>query len=176
MMPGSTVGMIYGLEFQCRSLCSVAANTDDVSFLVGTQGLKLPNQVHHVQLREDTQTLSKTVYQHPLGEIWQIASSHSDPSVLCTRHSHVDGGSSGALKVGGTVWRMSQDKNPDRYLTGVGQELELMCHLKSDQATNEEVEHISWLPQQDSSKVMVLAANKLLLFDISVTNGFDENR
>jgi len=135
MTSGSTVGLIYGLEYQCRSLCSVAADTDNVSFLVGTQGLKLPNQVHHVQLREETQTLSKMIYEHTCGEIWQIASSHSDPSVFATRHSFVDGSNVGALKVGGTVWRMSQHKTPNQYLTGVGQELELICHLRGDQVS-----------------------------------------
>lgn len=148
MESGSSVGLIYGLEFQCRSLCSVAADTDNVSFLVGTQGLKLPNQIHHIQLREDTQTLTKNIYQHSCGEIWEIASSYSDPSLFSTRHSQVDGG---GLKVGGSVWRMSQDNSPDRYISGVGQELELICHLRSENG-RDEAEHISWLPSPESSK------------------------
>ncbi len=42
---GMSFGIIYGLEFQCRSLCAVAADTENVSFMVGTQGQKITNQV-----------------------------------------------------------------------------------------------------------------------------------
>ena len=36
-MVDSDGGLIYGLEYQCRSLCAVEAETDKVQFLVGTQ-------------------------------------------------------------------------------------------------------------------------------------------
>ena len=89
MESGSNVGIIYGLEFQCRSLCPVSADTDLISFLVGTQGLKMTNQIHQVTLSEETRTLSKKIYQHSLGEVWEISASHQDPKLFATRHSQV---------------------------------------------------------------------------------------
>ena len=46
-------GLIYGLEFECRSLASVAADTDRVKFLLGTQGIKAENQV----MQKNTETV-----------------------------------------------------------------------------------------------------------------------
>lgn len=42
-------GLIYGLEFQCRSLCAVEAETEKNQFLVGTQSLKMQNQVKEMR-------------------------------------------------------------------------------------------------------------------------------
>ena len=171
MESGSNIGIIYGLEFQCRSLCPVSADTDSVSFLVGTQGLKMTNQVHMVQLSEETRTLTKRVYAHTSGEIWQIASSFADPRLFSTRHSQVDVTSVGALKIGGSVWKIPEESKTEQYQSS-GEELELVCHLKSD-----DVDHISWLPSTDSpNKVMVLANNKLTLHDISVIQGSNQER
>ncbi len=80
-------GLIYGLEFQCRALTSVNANADEIKFLVGTQSLKTDNQVHLLTLDEDTGTLSKQVYSHPAGEVWDLEASptgQSSTSTLCT--------------------------------------------------------------------------------------------
>ncbi len=68
-------GLIYGLEFQCRSLCAVEAETEKIQFLVGTQGLKnkVGNQVHLLELEEESRTLTKSVFNHPVGEVWDVA-------------------------------------------------------------------------------------------------------
>lgn len=62
--------VIYGLEFQTRALSAQTAETDIVRFLVGTQSLKFSNnQVHLVELNEETGNLKTQVFQHPIGEI-----------------------------------------------------------------------------------------------------------
>ena len=38
-------GVIYGLESECRSLCALEADNEHIAFLVGTQGLRMTNQV-----------------------------------------------------------------------------------------------------------------------------------
>ena len=48
MSEGGTLGLIYGLEFQCRALSPVEADTDNVRFLVGTQGLKIPTVMSQI--------------------------------------------------------------------------------------------------------------------------------
>jgi len=66
--------LIYGLEFQCRALASLECEGDDtVQFIVGTQGPRISNQIHVLQIMDDdSKTLSKKIYDHPQGEIWQI--------------------------------------------------------------------------------------------------------
>lgn len=54
--------LCFILNLQARSLCSLHADVDQVSFLIGTQSLNTPNnQVHLVKLHEDTNTLSPQV-------------------------------------------------------------------------------------------------------------------
>ena len=55
------------------------AETDKIQFLVGTQGLKskLTNQVHLLEVEEENRTMSKTVFSHPAGEVWDLAASPS---------------------------------------------------------------------------------------------------
>lgn len=78
-------GLIYGLEFQCRSLCAVNAESEKVAFLVGTQSLKTRNEIHEIVVvdEEDTteETLHKQIYSHPKGEIWQLISSNSGKNI-----------------------------------------------------------------------------------------------
>ena len=147
MSLGGTLGLIYGLELQCRALAPVEADTDNVRFLVGTQGLKLPNQIHELQLDEDTRTLSKRIYSHPCGEVWDICSSPHDSSLFCTRYSTIK--EEGSLSVAGCVW-----KTPDRDNYGGGEEgsannqseLIAACHLDVSDITKDEVSKISWMP------------------------------
>ena len=49
----------------------------------------MTNQIHQVTLSEETRTLSKKIYQHSLGEVWEISASHQDPKLFATRHSQV---------------------------------------------------------------------------------------
>jgi hypothetical protein len=54
-------------------LTSQLAETEIQRFLVGTQSLKYVNQVHLVEYNEDSNSLSKCIYEHREGEIWHIA-------------------------------------------------------------------------------------------------------
>lgn len=54
--------LCFVLNLQARSLCSLHADVDQVSFLIGTQSLNTSNnQVHLVKLQEETNTLSPQV-------------------------------------------------------------------------------------------------------------------
>jgi len=87
--------------------------------------------------------LSKKIFQHPEGEIWEVATCHSNEKLLSTKHSkvrpqkhhkklcffsiqvyfeQVDSNAIGVLKIGGTVWR-----TPENSL----EPLELVCHVKN---------------------------------------------
>ena len=147
MSIGGTLGLIYGLEFQCRALAPVEADTDNVRFLVGTQGLKLPNQIHELELDEDTRTLSKRIYGHPVGEVWDICSSPHDPSLFCTRYSTIK--DEGGLAVAGCVWKTTDKDNSggDEGGAPINQSsLVPACHLDVSDSTKDEITKISWTP------------------------------
>lgn len=78
--------------FQTRALSAQTAETDIVRFLVGTQSLKFSNnQVHLVELNEETGNLKTQVFQHPLGEIWSLQASPTEPDVFITCYNSLSG-------------------------------------------------------------------------------------
>jgi hypothetical protein len=73
------------LFVQARALASQQSESDAVWFMVGTQSLKLShNQVHVVELNEDTDGLLTQVFQHGAGEVWTLAASPSDANLIAT--------------------------------------------------------------------------------------------
>ncbi|XP_077302861.1 EARP and GARP complex-interacting protein 1 [Arctopsyche grandis] len=73
--------IIYGLEHQSRALAPQVGENDAIRFFIGTQCLKPnSNQIHIVELEEETGALHTKVYQHDLGEIWHIRCSPHDAS------------------------------------------------------------------------------------------------
>jgi len=60
-----------------------------VRFLVGTQSLKSENSIHCVEYDEESVLVSKLVYPHPLGEIWQIDAHPNQVDIVGTVHSKI---------------------------------------------------------------------------------------
>ena len=52
-MKDEATSVIHGLELQGRALCSVVGDTDNVTFLVGTQSLAHPNMIYRVLVRRE---------------------------------------------------------------------------------------------------------------------------
>ena len=78
--------------FQTRALSAQTAETDIVRFLVGTQSLKFSNnQVHLVELNEETGNLKTQVFQHPIGEIWSLQASPTESDVFITCYNSLSG-------------------------------------------------------------------------------------
>ncbi|XP_063369560.1 EARP and GARP complex-interacting protein 1 [Cydia amplana] len=83
--------IIYGLEHQTRALSPQYGENDAIRFLIGTQSLKPgTNQVHVVELEEDTGALHTKVFKHETGEIWQLRCSPHDAATLLTVHNAYD--------------------------------------------------------------------------------------
>ena len=59
-----------------------------VRFLIGTQSLKSENSIHCVEYDEESVLVSKFVYPHPLGEIWQTNAHPNQADVVGTVHSN----------------------------------------------------------------------------------------
>lgn len=164
-------GLIYGLEFQCRCLAAVEWDTDAVQFLVGTQGLKLDNQIHLLELDEEnvSQIVKKGSYIHNEGEIWQLAThpDHAQTGLFCTRFSSI--ASDGTQRMKAAVWKRPELDN---------QPLEAVCRIADDatgnnSATGREMSSVSWSPST-SSRIMVLQENQLILHEIDA--GCDTSR
>ena len=78
-------GLIHGLELQGRALVPLVADTEAISFMVGTQSLRHTNMLYKVVLDEESGQLGKKAYRMALGEVWHLDASPENPShVSCT--------------------------------------------------------------------------------------------
>ncbi|PZC72029.1 hypothetical protein B5X24_HaOG212042 [Helicoverpa armigera] len=83
--------IIYGLEHQTRALSPQYGESDAIRFLIGTQSLKPnSNQIHVVELEEDTGALHTKVFKHDIGEVWHLRCSPHDAATLLTTHNSYD--------------------------------------------------------------------------------------
>ncbi|XP_050537458.1 EARP-interacting protein homolog [Daktulosphaira vitifoliae] len=98
--------LIYGVEFQARSLCSQHAEVDQVSFLIGTQSLNTQNnQVHLVKLQENSNTLTSQVYEHNCGEIWSLSASTINKQLISTCYADTEKD----CERYSTLWRLPEE-------------------------------------------------------------------
>ncbi|XP_034933614.1 EARP-interacting protein homolog [Chelonus insularis] len=99
--------VIYGLEFQARALSAQNAETDIVRFLVGTQSLKFAsNQIHLLELNDETNTLKTQVYHHDVGEVWSLQASPTDPDKFITSYNTMD--NQGLCVMRGALWKLPE--------------------------------------------------------------------
>jgi len=164
-------GLIYGLEFQCRCLAAVEWEPDAVQFLVGTQGLKLDNQIHLLELDEEniSQIVKKASFIHNEGEIWQLAS-HPDQGtgLFCTRYSSIGG--DGTQKMKSAVWNRPETDNG--LLSPVCRVEDVLSDpsTSTSSGTGREMSHVSWMPTSPN-QLMVLQENQILLHDVEGGGG-----
>uniref|UniRef100_A0A8C1NHM7 EARP complex and GARP complex interacting protein 1 n=1 Tax=Cyprinus carpio TaxID=7962 RepID=A0A8C1NHM7_CYPCA len=158
--------VIYGLEFQARALTAQTAETDAIRFLVGTQSLKFDNQIHIIDFDDENNVINKSVLLHDAGEIWHISGSPADKAVLTTCYSKT---SESRVLTCAAVWRMPPEwesgnhESPDDSSNNP-QTLELLCHL--DNTAHGSVACVLWEPMGDGKRVISLAENHVLLWDL----------
>lgn len=59
---------------------------------MGTQSLEFSNnQVHLVELNEETGNLKTQVFQHQIGEIWSLQASPVEPDIFITCYNSLSG-------------------------------------------------------------------------------------
>ncbi|XP_053617987.1 EARP and GARP complex-interacting protein 1 isoform X2 [Plodia interpunctella] len=98
--------IIYGLEHQTRALSPQYGESEAIRFLIGTQSLKPhTNQVHVVELEEDTGALHTKVFKHDIGEIWHLRCSPHDAATLLTVHNAYDPNTS-QCTMGVTIYKL----------------------------------------------------------------------
>lgn len=84
--------LIYGLDHECRALCSQFNEDLPTRFFVGTQCLKLEeNEVHVLEHIDECNHLAKAIFQHPVGEIWHLIAFSKKLRHLLSCYSSLDG-------------------------------------------------------------------------------------
>ncbi len=106
--------------------------------------------MHIVQLFEDDRNLSKRIWNHPHGEIWQLSANKSNQSILCARHTTLE--SDGTLRQCASVYSLVENEEMT-----LDSKYDIQC---------KDLNHVTWMPGE-ASKLMVLAENKLQLHDIN---------
>jgi len=97
------VPLIYGLEFKARSLAPLNTESEVTKFLVGTQSLKAEsNEVHLVELNEDTGELYGKVFPHKRGEVWHLHWSPHNASQFVSSYKYLS--ESFDIESNATVW------------------------------------------------------------------------
>uniref|UniRef100_A0A8C1KMI3 EARP complex and GARP complex interacting protein 1 n=1 Tax=Cyprinus carpio TaxID=7962 RepID=A0A8C1KMI3_CYPCA len=163
--------------FQARALTAQTAETDAIRFLVGTQSLKFDNQIHIIDFDDENNMINKSVLLHDAGEIWHISGSPADKAVLTTCYSKSEfcvcvscrPASESRVLTCAAVWRMPPEwesgnhESPDDSSNNP-QTLELLCHL--DNTAHGSVACVLWEPMGDGKRLISLAENHVLLWDL----------
>ncbi|XP_060807220.1 EARP and GARP complex-interacting protein 1 [Amyelois transitella] len=164
--------IIYGLEHQTRALSPQYGETDAIRFLIGTQSLKpQSNQVHVVELEEDSGALHTKVFKHDIGEIWHLRCSPHDAASLLTVHNAYDPNTT-QCTMGVSVHRLPTveviPKDLDDLTAIQGRTAEEMETLKTitPEKADEEIRSAEWHPS-DAARVGVVCAGALRVLDVA---------
>ncbi|KAI4481675.1 PREDICTED: protein TSSC1 [Polistes canadensis] len=155
----SDIPLIYGLEFQTRALSAQTAETDIVRFLVGTQSLKLTNnQVHLVELNEETNGLKTQVFQHPIGEIWSLQASPTESSLFITCYNSLN--DEGTCQMKGALWKLPEIKE----YTNDSIQLEMLAEIDTTEYGSD-LKTIAYHPM-DGTKAISVVDKCFALWDL----------
>ena len=83
--------LIQGIELYARTLVPYKTGSEQNTFLVGTQSLRLENHIYRLTFDDEvSNSLEKKSYPHPLGEIWHLAT-YADSPLVATCFNRVSG-------------------------------------------------------------------------------------
>ncbi|XP_001602366.1 EARP-interacting protein homolog [Nasonia vitripennis] len=151
--------VIYGLEFQARALSAQTAEQEAVRFLVGTQSLKFSNnQVHLVELNEETGNLKTQIFQHPIGEIWSIQASPTEAEKFITCYNTLT--DEGTCQMKGALWKIPSSQDINDIIP-----LEKLADIDTTPYGND-LKTITYHPT-DSKKAVSVVDNNFVLWDLS---------
>ncbi|KAL4703754.1 hypothetical protein ACJJTC_017542 [Scirpophaga incertulas] len=162
--------IIYGLEHQTRALSPQYGESDAIRFLIGTQTLKPhSNQVHVVELEEDTGALHTKVYKHHIGEIWHLRCSPHDAYTFLTTHNSYDSNNATCVMGVSMLKLPTLDVIPKEVEDGgkVEEDPEEMEFLKTitPEKMDEEVRCAEWHPT-DMGRIGIVYEGGLSVYDM----------
>ncbi|KAK7574137.1 hypothetical protein V9T40_011328 [Parthenolecanium corni] len=146
--------LIYGLEFQARTLAAHVSETEKTQFFIGTQSLKLANnQIHLVQLNEDDNSLHAQIYKHKEGEIWALSASTKDPNLITSCYNaEVDG----KFCMKSSLWKIPAEQDT---------EVQKLCDFDVEEYGTDI--KISTFHPNDGGQVATVVDNKVLIWNVA---------
>lgn len=157
--------VIYGMEFQTRALAPHSAETDLVQFFVGTQGVRSENQVHFLDFDDENNSINKSIFMHPDGEIWSISTSNKEKNLISTVYNKVQNSKCDMLAA---VWNVGGESPSSNDDLNSNQNLKLVS--KFDSSGFGDVKNFLWYPTNEKSEVVILADDNLILGDLEASN------
>jgi len=147
---------IYGLDYQARALASRINDCDKTEFLIGTQSLRLDNQIALLEFDEDNGQVSKRSYNHPAGEIWHISSCPNNKDLVTTCYVSVK---DNKCKPGCTIWSLASNDTSAADAPNISE-------ISSANLTEfSSVSCFQWQPTTSCSSGILVADNSVLLLD-----------
>ncbi|XP_075985353.1 EARP and GARP complex-interacting protein 1 [Anticarsia gemmatalis] len=164
--------IIYGLEHQTRALSPQYGESDAIRFLIGTQSLKPnSNQIHVVELEEDTGALHTKVFKHDIGEVWHLRCSPHDAAVLLTTHNAYDPATS-QCTMGVSIFKLPTVEVIPKDLDDLSaiqsrnaEDMELLITIPPEKP-EEEIRCAEWHPA-DTGRVGVVCEAGLRVHDVT---------
>ncbi|KAF9798748.1 hypothetical protein SFRURICE_021545 [Spodoptera frugiperda] len=164
--------IIYGLEHQTRALSPQYGESDAIRFLIGTQSLKPnSNQIHVVELEEDTGALHTKVFKHDIGEVWHLRCSPHDAATLLTTHNSYDPATS-QCTMGVSIFKLPTVEVIPKDLDDLSaiqsrnaEDMELLLTIKPEKP-EEEIRCAEWHPT-DASRVGVVCEGGVRVHDVT---------
>lgn len=158
--------VIYGLEFQAKALTAQTGETDKIRFLVGTQSLRVENQIHHIDFDDENNIINKNIYLHPEGEIWNINASTIDKDLTTTCYNKT---SESKTEMKAAIWRLPSDFDSGQADDqSAHPAVRLVCHLNNSEYGD--MKSVLWHPTGDTSTVIGFADNHIVLWDIDTSS------
>lgn len=164
--------IIYGLELPSRCMCAQTAETNIIRFLAATQSLRQENQIHFIEFDDENNMIDKTVYSHPMGEVWHLSSSFNSEDLFSTCYHDFEHGKivSGCAVLKLPAKGEKEEKHlPTQYDSSPGHlgTLEQVALLETKEFGDVLSSH--WKPIENENLLMAVTKNHLLLYDINVS-------
>nr|XP_039269101.1 EARP-interacting protein homolog [Styela clava] len=162
--------IIHGLELPSRCICAQSADTNITRFMVATQSLRQENQLHYVEFDDENNVIDKTMFSHPIGEVWHLSASFNNPDVFTSCYQSFE---NGKLIHGCMVGKLPLDENQKPIVNSATTQditqnqqgtLENLATLDSEEFGNISSSH--WKPIEGENFLMALAGSKMLLYDM----------
>ncbi|CAM6102934.1 unnamed protein product [Calypogeia fissa] len=158
MQSASQHGHAYGVKYQARCIAPQLGDSQSSRFLVGTQSLRDENEVHVIQLPDNSSDIvCEGLYIHH-NEIWDLAACPFDKQIISTVHASV-----GAYGVG--LWKL-----PDRPKSGGVTVLPLQ-QLSTLDGHAQPIKCTLWWPAGKHQQLLSIDAESLFVWDLDTAKG-----
>ncbi|CAK9294323.1 unnamed protein product [Gordionus sp. m RMFG-2023] len=165
------ISCVYGFEYPARTLTSLASESDDITFFIGTQSLRQKNKVFKIDYDEENNLITPIIYNHDVGEIWHISSSPFDKDLLGTCYNQILENDI-TFNVS-SIWRLQENikYNEDSSEQSSSNLLHLTS-IRNPNESNQNLETICmiWHPSGSTSQVITLSYDSIYLWDLNVSD------